>query len=280
MRGTDVPGPGRLLRVASSASSLGKPFCESGASRRRFELSTPIRRPAWRTPAVVPQFHGPRARHSSRFASCIFLEAASHQPFASTAAAGHPSNRQFVVALTPDAAAAESSQRMLAQVNARIQAQRRGRGGGGGGVLGSWGSENLADHDIDDGDWGGEAYATPQSRVRNLAEKHGIVVKFVDDGAASGVAQVRALARAHGIRIQILGREGGGCFEGKGEVETPAGGNEAAAADRGDTVTPPPVLSSLRTRANTPPARRSPSPLPQPLAKVIGYSGVVWTHWL
>lgn len=151
----------------------------------------------------------------------------------------------------PDAAAAEGSQRMLAQVNARIEAQRRA----GGGVLGSRGNENLA------------ARGIGQSQIRNLAEKHGIVVKFVDDGAASGVAQVRALAQAHGIRIRILGHDsgggGGGPLDGE-DGEAPVGGDGADKA-----ATPPPILSSLRTRAA--PARRSPSPVPETLKKVHDY---------
>lgn len=153
---------------------------------------------------------------------------------------------------------------MLAQVNARIEAQRRG----GGGVLGSWGSDNLADQDSGGGE--NTACRIGQSQTRNLAEKHGIVVRFVDDGAASGVAQVRALARAHGIRIQILGQDGGGCFDECGEEgETPRGGDGVDNAARSDLTTPPPILSSLRTRAT--PARRSPSPVAEALMKVPTY---------
>lgn len=158
----------------------------------------------------------------------------------------------------PDAAAAEGSQRMLAQVNARIEAQRRG----GGGVLGSRPSGSLADQDA--------ASGIGQSQLRNLAEKHGIVVRFVDDGAASGFAQVRALARAHGIRVQILGQDGDGgrgCFGEHGEESgAPLGGDGGDKAAGSDVATPPPILSSLRTRAT--PARRSPSPVPETLVKV------------
>lgn len=143
---------------------------------------------------------------------------------------------------------------MLAQVNARMEAQRRERGG----VLGSWGSsENPADQDAVMS--GGTAYAIAQSEMRNLAEHHGIVVRFVDEGAASGVAQVRALARAHGIRIQILGEDGE-------EGQAPFGGNGVAKAVGGDMATPPPILSSLRTRATS--ARRSPSPVLHTLMQV------------
>ncbi|CAB1096720.1 unnamed protein product [Ectocarpus sp. CCAP 1310/34] len=155
-----------------------------------------------------------------------------------------------------DAAIAEGSQRMLAQVNARMEAQRRGRGGGSG-VLGSWGAteENVtSQHDST------TVHAIDQSQIRNLAEKHGIVVRFVDDGAASGVSQVRALARAHGIRILVVGEDGGGSSDGRVEDDEAlaAGGNGRAA--RGASVTPPPTLSSLRTQAA--PARRSRSPTP------------------
>eukprot|EP00752_Nemacystus_decipiens_P001926 g1855.t1 len=144
-----------------------------------------------------------------------------------------------------DAAAAAGSQRMLAQVNARIAAQRRA----GGGVLGSWGGENLADGD------GSAVHGLGQGQIRNLAENHGIVVRFVDDGAASGVAQVRALARAHGIRIKILGQDDGG-----GGVDREEGGALPGGDDVDKAATPPPILSSLRNMAA--PARRSPSPVP------------------
>lgn len=144
---------------------------------------------------------------------------------------------------------------MLAQVNARMEAQRRERGG----VLGLWASGDTSSPADQYGGSDGVAYTIAQSEVRNLAEKHGIIVKFVDDGAASGAAQVRALARAHGIRIQILGQE-----DGKEEEEARFGAGKAVG---GDTATPPPVLSSLRTRASS--ARRSPSPVPQTSMKVI-----------
>lgn len=149
---------------------------------------------------------------------------------------------------------------MLAQVNARIEAQRRG----GGGVLGSWGNENLAGSN----DGGSAAYGIGQDQLKNLAQTHGIVVRFVDDGAASGVAQVRALARAHGIRIQILGHDdGAGCLDEREEgVGTPLAGSGMDKTARSDMTTPPPILSSLRTRAT--PARRSPSPVPDTLMKV------------
>lgn len=143
---------------------------------------------------------------------------------------------------------------MLAQVNARMEAQRRERGG----VLGSWGSSNNSPADQDGGN-GTAAHAIAQSEMKILAEKHGVVVRFVDDGAASGVAQVRALARAHGIRIRILGQK-----DGKEEEKEPFGVGKAVG---GDTVTPPPTLSSLRTRAAL--ARRSPSPVRQAFMKVI-----------
>lgn len=142
---------------------------------------------------------------------------------------------------------------MLAQVNARMEAQRRERGG----VLGSWASGDLSRPADQDGGKNGAAHTIAQSEMRNLAEKHGIVVRFVDDGAASGAAQVRALARAHGIRIQILGQE-----DGK-EQQAPFGVGKAVG---GDTATPPPLLSSLRTRASS---ARSPSPVPQTSIKVI-----------
>ncbi|CAN0465702.1 unnamed protein product, partial [Ectocarpus sp. 12 AP-2014] len=155
-----------------------------------------------------------------------------------------------------DAAIAEGSQRTLAQVNARMEAQRRGSGGGSG-VLGSWGAteENVTRQDDST-----TAQAIDQSQIRNLAEKHGIVVRFVDDGAASGVSQVRALARAHGIRILVVGEDGGGSSDGRGEDDEAlaAGGNGRAA--RGASATPPPTLSFLRTQAA--PARRSRSPTP------------------
>lgn len=153
-----------------------------------------------------------------------------------------------------DATIAEESQRMLDQVNARMEAQRRERGG----VLGSWRNSGISPADQDGGN-AGAACAIDQSEMKKLAEKHGIVVRFVDDDAASGVAQVRALARAHGIRIQILGQENGEEKEEMPFVVDEAGG--------GDTATPPPVLSSLRTSAT--PASRSLSPAPQTSMKVI-----------
>ncbi|CAM9954006.1 unnamed protein product, partial [Hapterophycus canaliculatus] len=176
-----------------------------------------------------------------------------------------------------DAAAAEESQPMLAQVNARMQAKRSARGG----LLG-WGKDGLVDQGIysdGGGGSGGAMHVIAPNQVRNLAEKHGIVVRFVDEGAASGVAQVRALARAHGIRIQILGEDGedgggdvgdehgeerGEQEEGQ-EVETPVGGRGVLRVVGNDSPTPPPVLSSLRSRAT--PARRSPSPVPQKSSK-------------
>lgn len=153
---------------------------------------------------------------------------------------------------------------MLAQVNARMQAKRGGRGG----LLGWENDEGFADQ-------GGHGASSAEhviapNRVRNLAEKHGIVVKFVDDGAASGVAQVRALARAHRIRIQILGEDsgddGGEEEDEGGDVDTPAGGRGGLRVGGNESPTPPPVLSSLRSRVG--PARRSPSPVPQTLPKV------------
>lgn len=143
-----------------------------------------------------------------------------------------------------------------------MEAQRRGRGhgiSGGSGVLGAWengagGSNSNNSQYVN----GGEEASITQDRIRQLAETHGIVVRFIDEGHASGEAQLRALARLHGIRIQILGHDGGGaCSNGEEmdvESATPgeAGGKIALATAGGDgvrcTVTPPPVLESLRPR--------------------------------
>lgn len=194
----------------------------------------------------------------------ILSKLSSHGPPTTTAViVFSPARVRSVLNYIADAAIAEGSQRMLAQVNARMEAQRRGRGGGSG-VLGSWGAmeENVTSQDDST-----TVHAIDQSQIRNLAEKHGIVVRFVDDGAASGVSQVRALARAHGIRILVVGEDGGGgCSDGHGEEEEAlaAGGNGGAA--RSASATPPPTLSSLRTQAA--PARRSPSPTPTVPTKV------------
>lgn len=161
---------------------------------------------------------------------------------------------------TPDAAIAEGSQRVLAQINARMEAQRRGRGiSGGSGVLGAWengagGSSNNNSQHVN----GGAEAAITQNRIRQLAEKHGIVVRFINEGHASGEAQLRALARLHGIRIQIFGHDGGVACSNEEEMDVEsaalgdAGGEVALADVRGDgvrfTVTPPPVLESLRPR--------------------------------
>lgn len=162
---------------------------------------------------------------------------------------------------TADAAIAEGSQRVLAQINARMETQRRGRGiSCGSGVLGAW--ENGADGSSNNNNSqhvnGGAEAAITQDRIRQLAEEHGIVVRFINEGHASGEAQLRALARLHGIRIQILGHDGGVACSNEEEmgVESAAlgeAGGEIALADAGGdgvrfTVTPPPVLESLRPR--------------------------------
>lgn len=153
---------------------------------------------------------------------------------------------------------------MLAQVNARIEAQRRDRGG----VFGPWESDGNVP--TAGGGCAHNGHTITQDDVRNLAERHGIVVKFVDEGNASGVAQVRALARAHGLRIRILGdgEEGGRCrSDAGGEMEEEGeedGGTQPAS--RGGGATPPPVLLSLRPRPTAP--ARCPSPVPQAALKV------------
>ncbi|CAM9574482.1 unnamed protein product [Ascophyllum nodosum] len=80
--------------------------------------------------------------------------------------------------------------------------------------------------------------------LRELSEKHGILIKFIDDGDASGVAQVRALAKAHGICIRILGKKSEG-DDGVGRVVK---GITPKLAPPGDVMTPPPMLRSLRPR--------------------------------
>lgn len=178
---------------------------------------------------------------------------------------------------------------MLAQINARMEAQRRGRGG----LVGGWASDGEAntgdDRGVVGGSWGARAVA--QRQILNLARKHGIGLRFVDDdddddSDATGVAKVRALARVHGIRVLIVGQEdtslvGGGSGGGGGgdvlESETPGrgvGGGLTAAGEGGgggrgegggavgDTATPPPLMSSLRPREAAV-HRRSPSPVPQ-----------------
>lgn len=176
--------------------------------------------------------------------------------------------------LISDAAITEGSQRMLAQVNARMEAQRRGRNG----LLSAWDMSNgAANDDLHNGM--AERAMTPEN-VQNLAEKHGIVVKFVNDGEASGIAQVRALARAHGIDIKVFGEndDGGSAKhvveEGGGESATPARRAASSGAMKtprsllsaGDAAaTPPPMLSSLHPRGK--PAR-SLSPIRQTNAKV------------
>lgn len=171
---------------------------------------------------------------------------------------------------------------MLAQINARMEAQRKGRGG----LVGGWASDGEANTGEDratvGGSWGARAVA--QRQILNLARKHGIGLRFVDDhdddSDASGVSKVRALARAHGIRILVVGQEdavSGGGYGGGMESETPGrgvGGGLTAAGEGGrgeggvgDTATPPPLMSSLRPREVTV-HRRSPSPLPQSNVKV------------
>lgn len=159
---------------------------------------------------------------------------------------------------------------MLAQINARIESQRRGRGGGG--LLGAWDGKNV---------FGSETgHSITQDHIRTLAQKHGIVVNFVDDeGDASGISQVRALAKAHGIRIRVLEDDyGSDCYSeegtlGEGGTTTPAKTAENGVAleaggvrGRGSTIegvtTPPPMLSSLRPASVRAIAtvKRSPSP--------------------
>lgn len=161
-----------------------------------------------------------------------------------------------------------------------MESQRRGRGAGGGsGILGAWdnstgggGNNSNSQQHVN----GGADGVIAQDCIRNLAEKHGIVVRFIDKGHASGEAQLKALARLHGIRIQILGQvDGGGggvaCGNNKEmDVETAttaeaghgiytaaAGGGGGGGGGEGGggggvwaTVTPPPMLASLRPRAS------------------------------
>ena len=69
------------------------------------------------------------------------------------------------------------------------------------------------------------------------------MIKFVDDGDASGVAQVEALAKAHGICVRIIGKSEGD--DGVGRVVK---GITPKPAPPGDVITPPPTLPSLRPR--------------------------------
>lgn len=135
------------------------------------------------------------------------------------------------------AAEAEETQRTLEKIEARIEAQRRGPFS----VLQN-GSHAEFDDEVVSGDLRGGC-SIPEDDLRELSSKHGLVVKFVDDGEASGVEQVRALARAHGIRIEIL--------DGKGDGG-PRPATPATPAASNDVTTPPPVLSSLNAKSKVP----------------------------
>ena len=71
------------------------------------------------------------------------------------------------------------------------------------------------------------------------------MIKFVDDGDATGVAQVEALAKAHGICIRIIGKKS----EGDDGVGRGVKGITPKPAPPGDVITPPPMLPSLRPRS-------------------------------
>lgn len=192
------------------------------------------------------------------------------------------------VRASPDAAIAEESQRALAQVNARIEAQRRGRGSVGGGMMGFSSSPPLSSFGGANG-----ARAVAEAQIRNLAERQGVRVQILDD-RYSPEEQIRALAREYGLRIQIVG-EGGGeggdnghSDDGRRQEEStarPQTGVAAAATvmpkragltpevavltppnRSGSESTPPPTLSSLRPRPRA--CSRSPSPAPRTFLKV------------
>lgn len=171
---------------------------------------------------------------------------------------------------------------MLAQVNARLESQRRGRGGAGiSGAFGSGGSNNESSGE-------GAARVAAEAHIRGLAERHGIRIRIVDDDRASALAEIRTLAREHGIRINITGEGGVGSFvnddDGGGEKRVTVGGlvlgarmgggnnvgEEGNGGEKGERgvggeSTPPPTLSGLRKR---PTRSRSPSPMPRTVVKV------------
>lgn len=135
------------------------------------------------------------------------------------------------------AAEAEETQRTLEKIEARIEAQRRG-------PFSMWKNGSHAEFDDEFVSGGPRGVCSiPEDDLRELSSKHGLVVKFVDDGEASGVEQVRALARAHGIRIEILD----GNDEGGPRLATPA-----TLAALNDVTTPPPMLSSLNVKPKVP----------------------------
>lgn len=126
----------------------------------------------------------------------------------------------------------------MKKIEARIEAQRRGPFS----VLKN-GSHAKLDNEVISGDLRGGGCSIPEDDLRELSSKHGLVVKFIDDGEASGVEQVRALARAHGIRIEILDGTGDG---------GPRPATPATTAASNDVATPPPVLSSLNAKPKVP----------------------------
>lgn len=192
---------------------------------------------------------------------------------------------QIVCVPLSDAAIAEDSQRALAQVNARIEAQRRGRGGSGGGGMIGFSSSSSSFFGSGDG-----VRAVAEAQIRALAERHGVRVHILDD-EHSPEEQVRALAEEYGLRVKIIGEAWRGSGDGvhsddsRRQEESTAGpqtGVVAAAAAATAAVmpklagltpevavqtprktstgasTPPPTLSSLRPR----PRARSTSPSP------------------
>lgn len=178
--------------------------------------------------------------------------------------------------VNPDAAIAQESQRMLDQVNARIEAQRRGRGL----VSGSFGEGGR-------GGGGNGARAVAEAQIRILAERHGIRLQILNEEQACAVAQIHALAQEHGIRVQIIGDDsvvegaiidsnsGGGAGEVGGTGDFSAGRAEkgvrstsaaAAVTPASGGATPPPLLYSLRLRPGSRPV--SPSTASQTSLKV------------
>ena len=137
-----------------------------------------------------------------------------------------------------DAAAAKESERILARINARIEAQRHGA------FAASESKNDAADEDHGEPTDTQGVRGIAEECLRELSEKHGLLIKFVDDGDASGVAQVLALAKAHGICIRILGKKSEG-DDGVGRVVK---GITPKPAPPGDVITPPPMLPSLRPR--------------------------------
>lgn len=182
-----------------------------------------------------------------------------------------------------DAAIAEETTRALANVNARIKAQRGGRGGRTSRTRGE-GGWTTEDRDA------ARSRASARHEIEALAQRHGIQVRFLDEGYASAVARIRELAVTNRIRLLVDGEEVGGedwsgsedsgtrsneetAAAAVGEAASPSGAEATGPGrDGGGSSTPPPMLPSLRPA----PARsQSTSPVPRSASKVSRGPGAV-----